>query len=172
MNLTTKLSVLFVCHGNICRSPMAEFFFRRQVSRAGLMDFIDVSSAGISNEEAGNPVYPLAKRILATHGIGCRDKVACQMTRKMYDESDYVVVMDSSNLAGVRKLVPQGDKTKLSRLLDFVKSDDPAFNRDIADPWYTRDFEKAWEDITLGCNSLLEYLQEAESSRLTVAHTV
>ena len=94
------------------------------------------------------------------------------MTRKMYDESDYVVVMDSSNLAGVRKLVPQGDKTKLSRLLDFVKSDDPAFNRDIADPWYTRDFEKAWEDITLGCNSLLEYLQEAESSRLTVAHTV
>lgn len=171
MESTTKLSVLFVCHGNICRSPMAEFLFRRLVNRAGLSDFIEVSSAAISNEEEGNPVYPLAKRLLATHGIGCRDKVACQMTRQMYDNSDYVVVMDSGNLAAVQKMVPQGDKNKLSLLLDYVKSDDPSFDRNIADPWYTRNFDKAWEDISLGCQALLKYLQSAEVSRLTPRQT-
>ena len=95
MKEPTKLTVLFVCHGNICRSPMAEFVFRRMVNRAGLSDIIETSSAAVSAEEVGNPVYPLAKRMLATHGIGCRDKVAVRLTREMYDESDYVVVMDN-----------------------------------------------------------------------------
>ncbi len=159
MTSEKKLKVLFVCHGNICRSPMAEFIFRRMVSRAGLDGQIEVDSAAVSDEEEGNPVYPLAKRILAVHGIGCRDKVAHQITQKMYDDSDYVIVMEQSNVLLLERVVSCNGEGKVSRLLDFVKNGDENFKRDIADPWYTRDFETAWNDISLGCNALLEFLK-------------
>ncbi|MBP5516008.1 MAG: low molecular weight phosphotyrosine protein phosphatase [Bacteroidales bacterium] len=157
---TKKLVVLFVCHGNICRSPMAEYIFRRMVERAGLSECISVSSAATSREEIGNPVYPLAKRMLATHGIGCRDKVAQQMTRQMYLDSDYVIVMDTENIGGVEKILRHHADSRLHRLLDFVyDADGTPLSRDVADPWYTRDFETAWSDIELGCNALLDHLK-------------
>lgn len=165
MERTSKMKVLFVCHGNICRSPMAEYYFKKIVSGAGLSDMIEVQSAATSSEELGNPVYPLAKRTLAVHGIGCRDKVAQLLTRRMYDESDYVVGMDQANLKNIRDMVgahEADEGVKLFKLLDFVKdADGEPLQRDIADPWYTRNFDKAWDDISLGCRALLEHIKSS-----------
>ena len=160
MNNSENLSVLFVCHGNICRSPMAEFLFRRLVQQSGLSECTVVSSAGISDEESGNPVYPLAKRELAARGIGCRNKRACQLTQQMFDNADYVIAMDSNNINGLLPLTKPVNKGKVFRLMDFVANDNAdVIDRDIADPWYTRDFGRAWSDISLGCNAFLDYLK-------------
>ena len=155
-----RINVLFVCLGNICRSPMAEFYFRHIVAKAGLESSIEVASAAVSSEEKGNPVYPNARKKLAEYGIGCNGKRACKITQSMYDASDYVIAMESSNLSGIRRVVSPNSHTVLSLLLDYVKSDDPGFCRNVADPWYTRDFDRAWNDITLGCDALLDYIRE------------
>lgn len=155
-----RINVLFVCLGNICRSPMAEFYFRHIVAEAGLESRIKVASAAVSSEEQGNPVYPNAKKKMAEHGIGCGDKRACKITQSMYDASDYVIAMENSNVAGIRRVVKSNGHTVLSLLLDYVKSDDPCFCRNVADPWYTRDFDKAWDDITLGCDALLDFIRD------------
>ncbi len=152
--------VLFVCHGNICRSPMAEFYFRRLVEEAGLGDKIEVQSAAVSDEEEGNPVYPLAKRTLAQHGIGCKGKVSQVITPDMYDESDYVVCMDTSNVRIMESLLRLGKDHKAKRLLDHVQPENKAYHgRDVKDPWYTRNFDQAWDDITTGCEALLEIVR-------------
>ena len=161
MEDSRKLSILFVCHGNICRSPMAEFLFKNLASKAGLSDRLSISSAATSNEETGNPVYPLAKRMLAMHGIGCRDKVAVTMTKAMYNESDYVVAMDGSNVRNIELITNSRKDSKLYKLLDFTVS--PLRNctgPDISDPWYTRDFNRAWDDISNGCHAMLEYFEK------------
>ena len=159
----TKL--LFICTGNICRSPMAEFYMKDLVRRADVAEDFAIASAATSSEELGNPVYPLAKRTLAVHGIGCRDKVAQLLTRRMYDESDYVVGMDQANLKNIRDMVgahEADEGVKLFKLLDFVKdADGEPLQRDIADPWYTRNFDKAWDDISLGCRALLEHIKSS-----------
>lgn len=155
------ISVLFVCHGNICRSPMAEFIFKNLAAKAGVSDWISVSSAATSNEETGNPVYQLAKRTLAIHGIGCRDKVAVTMTKKMYEESDYVVAMDRNNIRNIEAITNIRNDKKLFKLLDFTMS--PVKNctgDDISDPWYTRDFNRAWNDIYKGCCAMLEFIEK------------
>ena len=162
MSHSTKLLILFVCHGNICRSPMAEFIFRRLVARHGLSDSIDVASAATSAEEIGNPVYPLAKRTLAMHGIGCPGKTASQITKELYDASHYVVCMEQANVANVMGLLRPSDTSKLVRLLDFLPEGHPAHGHDIDDPWYTRRFDRAYDDITLGCQALLERLMDSE----------
>ena len=159
MKTSNKYGVLFVCHGNICRSPMAEFILRRLATKASLDGQLEIASAATSEEEIGNPVYPLAKRILATHGIGCRLKTAQRITAEMYDDYDIIIGMDRRNIENIKMMVENINPDKLWLLLDFLPKDNDYHGRDIADPWYTRNFEKAYNDILLGCNSLDEYLK-------------
>lgn len=149
-------SVLFVCHGNICRSPMAEFVMKDLVRKAGLESRFRVASAATSDEETGSPVYPPARRLLAAHGIDCSGKTARRLNRADYGAYDLLIGMDKANLRNMRRilLAPGEDGAgKLCLLRDFT--DRPG---DIADPWYTGDFEAAWRDVLEGCEGLLERL--------------
>lgn len=154
--------ILFVCHGNICRSPMAEFVFKRLVRRAGLEDAFEVASAATSDEEVGNPVYPLAKRTLAEHGIGCPGKTSRQLTPDDYDRYDMLIGMDGANLRNMELLFGGDPEGKLSLLLDHTpESDTKHHGRDVSDPWYTRKFNIAWDDISTGCAALFDKLTSA-----------
>jgi len=139
------IKILFVCHGNICRSPMAEFIMKDLVKKAGCEDRFEIRSAAVSTEEIGNPVYPPAKRELARHGIGCEGHRARQVTRADFEYYDRIYYMDRSNARWLARMLP-ADPEKIRPLLD----------RDVADPWYTDDFETTWEDILEGCQSILE----------------
>lgn len=145
--------VLFVCHGNICRSPMAEFVMKDVVEQAGLSKEIRVVSAATTAEEIGNPVYPPARRKLAEHGIGCEGKTARQMRRSDYERFDLIIGMDQENLYDMRRICQGDPEGKIHLLMDFT--DRPG---DVADPWYTRDFEATWRDVEDGCRGLLMYL--------------
>lgn len=155
--MSTK--ILFVCHGNICRSPMAEFIFKRMVRRAGLEDRFEVASAATSNEEVGNPVYPMAKRTLAEHGIGCPGKTARQITASDYRHYDYIVGMDEANISNMSYFFGGDPEGKLSLLLSHVPdTDTERYGRAVADPWFTRKFNVAYADIEAGCTGLFEKL--------------
>lgn len=145
--------ILFVCHGNICRSPMAEFVMKDLVRKAGADERFFIASAATSTEEIGNPVYPPARRKLAEHGIGCAGKTARQMTAANYREYDLLIGMDSANLRNMRRICGGDPEGKIRLLMDFT--DRPG---DVADPWYTEDFETTWRDISAGCRGLLEWL--------------
>ena len=149
------IKVLFVCHGNICRSPMAEFLFRRMVEQAGLSRQIQAASAATSTEEIGNPVYPPVRRLLAKHGISTEGKTAVQLRRQDYDRYDWIVAMDTENLWGVRRILGGDPAHKVFRLLEL--SDRP---RDIADPWYTGDFQQTYDDLMEGCALLLDKVRK------------
>jgi len=148
-----KTKILFICHGNICRSPMAEFVMKHLVDEAGLSDAFEIASAAVSTEEIGNPVYPPARQKLAEHGIGCEGKRARVMTRDDYRYYDYIVAMDRDNLRRLQRLCGQDQDRKISLLMDYT--DRPG---DVADPWYTRDFEATLKDVLEGCRGLLEKL--------------
>ena len=145
------MRILFVCHGNICRSPMAEFVMKHLVAEAGLSDQIKIASAATSTEEIGNPVYPPARRKLAEHGIGCEGKTARQMTRDDYRYYDKIVAMDRNNLRNLRRMFGDDTEHKISLLMDHTRR--PG---DVADPWYTGDFEATWRDVLEGCRGLLD----------------
>lgn len=145
--------VLFVCHGNICRSPMAEFVMKDVVEQAGLSKEIRVASAATTTEEIGNPVYPPARRKLAEHGINCEGKTARQMCWPDYERYDLIIGMDQENLYDMRRICQGDPEGKIHLLMDFT--DRPG---DVADPWYTRDFEATWRDVEDGCRGLLMYL--------------
>lgn len=147
------LKVLFVCHGNICRSPMAEFIMKDLVRQQGLEDQFYIASAATSLEEIGNPVYPPARRKLAEHGLSCEGKTARRMERRDYQKYDYLVGMEQFNLRNMMRILGDDPEKKVSRLLDF--SDRP---RDIDDPWYTGDFETAYREILEGCEALLKHI--------------
>ena len=147
--------VLCVCHGNICRSPMAEFVMKDLVRKAGLEDDFSIASAATSTEEIGNPVYPPARRKLAEHGIGCAGKTARQLRREDYDRYDLLIGMDGANLRNMRRICGGDPVGKLSLLLDWTGR--PG---DVADPWYTGDFEATWRDVAAGCAALLAYLSK------------
>ena len=143
--------ILFVCHGNICRSPMAEFVMKKMVSDAGMADQFEIASAATSTEEIGNPVYPPARRKLAEHGISCEGKTARQITRHDYEHYDYIVAMDINNLRNLQRVLGEDKLHKISLLLNYT--DHP---RDVADPWYTGNFEATWQDVNDGCKGLLK----------------
>ena len=140
------IKILFVCHGNICRSPMAEFVMKDLVKKAKLEHKFHIASAAVSREEIGNPVYPPARRELARHGISCDGHAAHQITQREYDEYDHIYYMDSSN------------GRYLQRLLKDTSKCHPLLSHDVADPWYTGDFTETWNDVLEGCTRILEEL--------------
>jgi protein-tyrosine phosphatase len=139
--------ILFVCHGNICRSPMGEYILKDMVAKRGLEKQFHIASAAVSREEIGNPVYPPARRELQKHGISCDGHAAHQITRKELEEYDYIYYMDDSNAGYLQRLFG-ADAEKCRKLL----------SRNVADPWYTGDFVQTWEDIVEGCEKILEEL--------------
>ena len=147
------IKILFVCHGNICRSPMAEFIMRDLIHRAGLEDRFQTASAATSTEEIGNPVYPPARRKLAQHGISAQGKHAVQLKSSDYGRYDRIIGMDSRNLVNMKRILGGDPEGKLALLMDFTHR--PG---DIADPWYTGDFDRAYDDILEGCQGLLAAL--------------
>lgn len=149
------IKILFVCHGNICRSPMAEFVMNDMVKKKGISDKFEIASCATSMEEIGNGVYPPAKSKLAEHGISCKGKTARQMTKEDYVVYDFIIAMDSFNLRNMKPFVGEDNDRKVSLLLDYT--DRPG---DVADPWYTGDFEKTWQDVNLGCEGLLRELEK------------
>lgn len=146
-----KIRLLFICHGNICRSPMAEFVMKALAAKAGLAERLEIASAATSTEEIGNPVYPPAQRKLAEHGIGCAGKTARQMTRRDYEAYDYLIAMDRNNLRNMQRFVGSDPAGKVSLLMDHT-----ARPGDVADPWYTGDFLTTWRDVAEGCRGLLK----------------
>ena len=147
--------ILFVCHGNICRSPMAEFVMKDLVQKAGLEDQFLIESAATSTEETGNPVYPPARRKLAEHGIGCAGKTSRQLRAADYRCWDLLIGMDRANLRNMGRICGGDPEGKIHLLLDFTSR--PG---DVADPWYTGDFERTWQDVLEGCRGLLERLKK------------
>ena len=163
------IKILFVCHGNICRSPMAEFVMKKMVrelpsaisanTTLTAADF-EIASAATSTEEIGNPVYPPARRMLARHNIDCSGKTARQMTLADYHHYDYIVLMDQNNLRNLRWILPRDiyeretrEPCKISLLMDWAGK-----SRDVADPWYTGDFEATWRDVNEGCKAMLKFI--------------
>ena len=138
--------ILFVCHGNICRSPMAHYVLQEMVKKAGRADEFQITSVAVSREELGNPVYPPAKREMNRHGVPCDGHRARQITQADVDNFDYIYYMDSSNLRYLQRMFP--GETKFQSFLD----------RNVADPWYTGDFTQTWADVQEGCTRIMEEL--------------
>ncbi len=147
------VKILFVCHGNICRSPMAEFVFKDLVKKKGIGHLFEIASAATSTEEIGNPVHPGTRRILSRHGIFSEGKSARQLTGSDGRYYDYIIGMDQRNMANMNRMIGKDAGNKLYKLLDFTGE-----GRDVDDPWYTGDFEKTYEDVWNGCMALLEHL--------------
>ncbi|MBQ7442400.1 MAG: low molecular weight phosphotyrosine protein phosphatase [Bacteroidaceae bacterium] len=148
-----QTAILFVCHGNICRSPMAEFVMKALVDEAGRSAEFHIASAATSTEEIGNAVYPPARRKLAEHGIGCAGKRARQLRADDYSRYDLLVGMDEWNIRNMRRICGGDPEGKIRRLLDFTSR--PG---DVADPWYTGDFDATWRDVDEGCRAILAAL--------------
>ena len=147
------IKILFICHGIICRSPMAEFVMKGLVKKAGLASQFYIESAATSREKIGNPVYPPARRKLAEHGISCDGHAARQLTNADYENYDLLIGMDSANLRNMHRICGGDPDGKLHLLMDYT--DRPG---DVADPWYTGDFEATWQDALAGCQGLLKEL--------------
>ena len=143
--------ILYVCHGNICRSPMAEFVMKALVRSRGLEDEYHIESAAVSDEETGNPIYPPAKRCLTQHGVHFdNSKTARKITPADYARFDRIICMDASNLRLIKRIIPSDPDGKIHLLMSYTGR-----SRDVADPWYTGDFETTFQDILEGCEAML-----------------
>ena len=149
------VKILFVCHGNICRSPMAEFVMKDLVRRKGEENEFFIASAATSREELGNGVYPPVKRILAAMGIDCSGKRARQVTKADYAEFDYIVCMDKNNMRNIKYIIESDPENKIFMLLSLTETP-----RDVADPWYTGDFDITKDDVLRGCNALYKHIKK------------
>lgn len=148
--------ILFICHGNICRSTMAEMVFKHIIRKEGLDKQFLVDSMATSREELGNPVHPGTRRKLAEVGIPCSDHRATQMTKADYGRYDYLIVMDHNNIRNLMRIIGTDPEQKVSMLLDYAGRE----GQSIADPWYTGNFDVTYEDVLAGCEGLLEYFKE------------
>ena len=146
--------ILFVCHGNICRSPMAEYVMKDLVKKAGLEAEFQIASAATSREEIGNPVYPPARRKLAEHGISCEGHAARQLCSRDYEEYDLLIGMDKANLHNMFRICGGDFNNKMHLLLEYAGRPD----QEVMDPWYTGDFDSTWQDVLEGCQGLLKEL--------------
>ncbi|MBP6491482.1 MAG: low molecular weight phosphotyrosine protein phosphatase [Clostridia bacterium] len=146
--------ILFICHGNICRSPMAEFIMKDMVTKAGVSEQFEISSVATSTEEIGNPVYPPVRRQLNEHGIDCSGKRARQLTNADYNRHDLLIGMDQANLRNMHRICDGDNGEKMHLLMEYT-------NRpgDVADPWYTSDFDATWRDVEEGCRGMFDCLQ-------------
>ena len=151
--------ILFVCHGNICRSPMAEFVMKDLVKKAGLSSQFHIESPATSREEIGNPIYPPARRKLTEHRISCGGHAARQLTKSDYNAFDLLIGMDKANLRNMQRICDGDPDGRIHLLLDYTGS--PG---DVADPWYTGDFEATWQDLRAGCQGLLKVLASVRYS--------
>jgi len=147
------MRILFICHGNICRSPMAEFILKALVKAKGIEDQYYIESAAVSSEEIGNPIYPPAKRCLTQHGVSFDNgKCARQVTPADYYRFDRLICMDASNLCWLSRIIPDDPEKKIHLMMAYTGS-----GRDVADPWYTGDFEKTFQDLLLACEAMLSF---------------
>lgn len=150
--------ILFICHGNICRSPMCEFVLKDMVQKRGVGDQFLIESRATSTEEIwngiGNPVYPPAREELRLHGISCEGKRAQQITKEDYELFDYLLCADTMNIRNTLRIVGGDPKSKIKLLLDYTSTE----GRSIADPWYTGDFKATWNDVVEGCEAFLNFL--------------
>ena len=153
------IKIMFVCHGNICRSPMAEYVLKDMVKKIGLEDQFYIASSATSTEEIGNPVHRGTRKKLAEYGISPDGKYAVQFRKLDYEDYDYIVAMDSNNLRNLMRIIGSDKDIKVSRLLDFT--DRPG---DIADPWYTGNFDDTYEDVKEGCDALLDHILRDHSA--------
>ena len=152
-----KKRILFVCHGNICRSPMAEFVMKDLVRQEGMEDSFHIESAATSTEELGNPVYPPARRILMKHGLNCDGKYARTVRIDEYDSWDLFILMDRRNKVNLSRIFPADPGNKIHLLLDYTDRK----GSEVADPWYSGDFSATWKDVNEGCRALLDFLMDA-----------
>ena len=150
-----KHRILFVCHGNICRSPMAEFILKDMVEKARIADDFEIASAATSTEEIGNDIYPPAKRILDQKGVKFDSRQARQITRKDYDYYDFIIAMDENNLLNLKRMLGEDTKNKISLMMSYAGK-----YRDVADPWYTGDFESTYNDLIEGCEGVLKSIPQ------------
>ena len=153
----SKIKVLFICHGNICRSTMAEYVMKDLVKKVNLESSFYIDSAGTSNEEEGNPVHYGTQNKLREEGIPCGNHRARQMTRRDYEEYDYLIGMEQWNIRNINRIIRKDPEHKVHLLLEY--SNQP---RDIADPWYTGNFDATYADVKEGCEAFLQYLVENE----------
>lgn len=146
------IKIMFICHGNICRSPMAEFVLKDMVKKLGIAEKFYIESAATSREEIGNPVHPGTKKKLAEYHISTDGKYAVQLTKQDYHEYDYLIAMDSYNVRNILKIIESDPQNKVKKLLDFANGGD------IADPWYTGNFDDTYRDVVKGCEALLKHI--------------
>ena len=147
------IKIMFVCHGNICRSPMAEFVMKKIVKDAGMENMFHIESSATSTEEIGNPVYPPARKILAEHGIRCDGKFARQITLDDYRNFDYIIAMDYNNIRNLNRIIGSDTDNKVHLLMHYT-----GYEKGVADPWYTRNFQATWKDVNEGCQALFRYI--------------